>query len=255
MLDRDFLVDLHRGIERARQGHVFHDRNVVQLGDFPDLERDVVDTLGDADRRRHAAVVGQRHGIVGRVGDDHAGLGNRGHHALLGLLHPQLPDPALDVGVAFGLLVLVLDLLQRHLLPLVPLPVLEEIVGDRDRGQHRHHSAHHLQRQIGGDVQDDVGVEPQERLQTKALRPQHGHHDGAERDQLENALDEIRRRLLAEDALESGPGRHLAELRRQRFRRPHQPVLDHVARDRRNHQHQERHADGAEYRRAKQVGE
>jgi hypothetical protein len=62
------------------------------------------------------------------------------------------------------------------------------------------------------------------------------------------------RALLAEDALEAGGGRHLAELGRQRFRRPHQPVLDHVAGDRRNHQHQERHTDGAEHRPAEQIG-
>ena len=41
----------------------------------------------------------------------------------------QLPDAALDVRVAFGLLEFFLDLLQRHLLPLEPLPVLEQIVG------------------------------------------------------------------------------------------------------------------------------
>jgi hypothetical protein len=58
------------------------------------------------------------------------------------------------VGVALGLLELVLDLLQRHPLPLKPLPVLEEVIGDRDRGQHRHHCAHQLQRQVCSDAQD-----------------------------------------------------------------------------------------------------
>ena len=99
------------------------------------------------------------------------------------------------------------------------------------------------------------GIEPQEQLQAKPLRPQHRHHDGAERDQLEDALGEIRRRLLAEDALQAGAGRHLAELRREQFGRPHQPVLDHVARDRGHHQHQERHTDGAEHGTPERIAE
>ena len=184
-----------------------------------------------------------------------AGLGNGGHHALLHALQAQLPDLGLDVGVAFGLLELVLDLLQRHLLPLEPLPVLEEVIGDRDRGQHRHHRAHQLQCQIGGDAEDRRGIEHQERFQAMALGPQHRHHDRAERDQLEHALGEIRHRLLAEDALQPGAGRYLAELRLQRFRRPHQPVLDHVAGDRGDHQHQQRHADRAEHGIAQRVAE
>jgi len=88
-----------------------------------------------------------------------------------------------------------------------------------------------------------------------ALGPQHRHHDGAERDQLEHALGEIRHRLLAEDAFQSGAGRYLAEFRRQRFRRPYQPVLDHVAGDRGEHEHQQRHADGAEHGIAQRVAE
>src|SRR6185312_476530 len=66
VLDRNLLVDLDGGIERARQRHVLYDRDVVLAGDLPDLEGDVIDTLGDADRRRHAAVVLQGDRIVGR---------------------------------------------------------------------------------------------------------------------------------------------------------------------------------------------
>src|SRR6185312_6113122 len=34
MLDRDLLVDIDGGVERARQRHVLHDRNIVLPGDF-----------------------------------------------------------------------------------------------------------------------------------------------------------------------------------------------------------------------------
>src|SRR4051812_23019384 len=104
MFHRDLLIDLDSGVQRPCKRDVLDDRDLVRTGDFPDLEGEIVDALGDADRRRHAALVGQRHRIVGRVGDDHGGLGNRGHHPLLHALLAQLPDLALDVRVAFGLL-------------------------------------------------------------------------------------------------------------------------------------------------------
>jgi len=119
------------------------------------------------------------------------------------------------------------------------LPVLEEIVGDRDHREHRHHGAHQLQRQGGGHAHDRRRVEPQHRLQPMTLGPQDRHHNHAERDHLEKALGEIRHRLLAEDPLGPRPRRDLAEFRLQRLGRPHQPVLHHVARDRRQRQHQE----------------
>src|ERR1700729_1523600 len=49
VLDRDFVVDLHCGMQGAGQGDVLDDGNIVRFRDFPDLERDGVDALGDAD--------------------------------------------------------------------------------------------------------------------------------------------------------------------------------------------------------------
>ena len=85
----------------------------MRFRDFPDLERDAVDALGEADRRRHAALVGQGHRIMRRIGDDDGGFRNRGHHPLLHARMPQLPDPALDVRIAFRLLELFLHFPQR----------------------------------------------------------------------------------------------------------------------------------------------
>src|SRR5665213_2136734 len=148
MFHRDFGIDLHGRVQGPRQRDIFHDRDVVLGGDFPDLARDQIDALGHADRRRHAAFVGKRDRVMGRVGDDHGGLGNRRHHAFLHARMPQLPQAALDVRIALGLLEFLFHLLQRHFLPLVPLPVLEEIVGDRDHGEHRHHGAQQTQGQL-----------------------------------------------------------------------------------------------------------
>src|SRR6266581_1534908 len=57
MFHRDLLVDLDGGMQRPRQRHVLDDGDIVRAGDFPDLERDRIDPLGHADRRRHASLV------------------------------------------------------------------------------------------------------------------------------------------------------------------------------------------------------
>src|SRR5438105_315137 len=83
-------------------------RSTVFGRDLLDLQRDPVGALGHADRRVHAALVLQRHGVVGRVGDDDRGLGDRGHHAPAAALHADLPDLGLDGRVAFRVLELLL---------------------------------------------------------------------------------------------------------------------------------------------------
>jgi hypothetical protein len=69
---------------------------------------------------------------VRRVHQHHVGLGQVGHHPLA--RHLQLPgaDLALDVRVAFGALVLLLDLLLGHLELLVDPPARHAVVGDRE---------------------------------------------------------------------------------------------------------------------------
>ena len=108
----------------------------------------IVEALGEADRRVHAAIVLQRDRVVGRVGDDDRGLRHRRHHALArrgsGANWRIL---ALMCRIAFGLLELLLELAQRHLLPLVPLAVLEQVIGGRDDREHRHHRAEHVERE------------------------------------------------------------------------------------------------------------
>src|ERR1700685_372577 len=57
VLLRNFLVDLHRAVQRAGQWRVFDHRDAVGLGNFADFAGDQIDALGDADRRIHAALV------------------------------------------------------------------------------------------------------------------------------------------------------------------------------------------------------
>src|SRR5262249_10800704 len=60
VLGRHIFVHIHRRIKGAGERGILDDRDVVLLGDLADLERDVVLSLGDADRRIHAALVFQR---------------------------------------------------------------------------------------------------------------------------------------------------------------------------------------------------
>ena len=54
--------------------------------------------------------------------------------------------------------------------------------------------------QAGAGAQHGGRIEPDHRLQAMPLRPQDHRHDRAEHDQLDEPLEEIRGRLLAEDA-------------------------------------------------------
>ena len=129
MLDRDCLVDLDGGMQRAGQRRILDDRDRMLAGDLPDLQGQRFDAFGDADRRLHAALIFQRDGVVGRVGDDDRGLRHRRHHAPAHARLAHLLHLALDGRVAFGLLEFLLQFPQRHFLPLVPLAVLEQIIG------------------------------------------------------------------------------------------------------------------------------
>ena len=81
-------------MQAARKRRVLNHRDIVLFGDFSDLQRQIVDALGDAERRGHARFIFQGHRKVGRVGDHHRGFRHAGHHALAAALHAQLPQLA-----------------------------------------------------------------------------------------------------------------------------------------------------------------
>src|SRR5262245_35254053 len=86
MLGRHLFVDLDSRRQRARKRRVLDDRDVLLGPDLADLERDVVEALGDANWCVHPAIILQSDRIVRRVRDDHGRLRHRGHHALAGTL-------------------------------------------------------------------------------------------------------------------------------------------------------------------------
>ena len=186
-------------------------------------------------------------GVVGRVGDDDRGLGHRSHHALS---HPglaQLADLALHQRIAFGLLELLLHLAERHLLALEPLPVLEQVVGSGDQEHDRNHHGQQFERQRTGQQQRAEDVGGNEALEPMALRPQQRHHDRTDHRELDQPLGEVGERLAGKQPLQSGQRRNFRKLRLQRIGRPNQPMLDHVAGERGEHQDRKRQRDRGQH--------
>ena len=73
-------------------------------GDFFDLLRQEIRPLGRHLRGDHFPVtIGHGHGQMGRVGDDHIGLGDLGHHPPAGHFPLEAAHPRLDQRVPFGL--------------------------------------------------------------------------------------------------------------------------------------------------------
>src|SRR5215203_2078977 len=122
---------------RAAPGErrVFDHRHPVLGSDRPNAQREPVDALRDAERRRHAGLVLQRDRIMGRIGHDDGRLRDRGHHALPEPRQANLAQARLDLGAAFGLLEFLLQLALRHALPVAPGDAL--IKRRRSRGRRR----------------------------------------------------------------------------------------------------------------------
>ena len=108
-----------------------------------------------------------------------------------------------------------LHLAQRHLLPLEPLAVLEQVVGRRDQGEDRHHRAEQLQRQRAGERRDRGRIGRDQAFEPLARRPHQQGQDRADHRELDEALDEIGQRLLGEQPLGAGERRDLRQLRRR----------------------------------------
>ena len=141
---RDAASHIHSCVQRPCQGLVFHDRHAVfprQLLDF--LSHSIL-SLGQHHRSRHAGLILQCHGKVGRVGDDDIRLGHFLHHSGHGHLTLLLTDLSLDLGITFLLLEFFLDLLLAHLQILGILPFLINQVKDG----HHHEQPDNLKDQV-----------------------------------------------------------------------------------------------------------
>ena len=56
MLAGDGLVDIDRGVKGAGQGHILDDWNIVFLRHLADFQGQIVDALGQTDRRAVALI-------------------------------------------------------------------------------------------------------------------------------------------------------------------------------------------------------
>ena len=160
------------------------------------------------------------------------GLGHRRHHALAHPLLAQLADLALDHRVAFGLLELLLHLPHRHLLALVPLPVLEQEVGggDQERGSRP-------PRRASRSASDLVSssVPSRSTCTSPSSLCRCGHSSAVitapSTAILIRPLTKLASACSENSRLMPASGEILLNLRLERLRRPHQAMLDHVAGD------------------------
>ena len=135
VLDRDRLVDLDGGMQRAGERRVLDDRDRMLAGDLAGSSRPARRRPWRRRRGLHAALILQGDRVMGRVGDDHRRLGHAGDHApaLPGLAH--LLHLAPDDRIALALPELLIQFPQRHFLLLASL---DEVVIDLVR-RHFHH--------------------------------------------------------------------------------------------------------------------
>ena len=83
-----------------------------------DLQCDLVRSFGDDDGSSVLLLLVLKcYGIVGRVGNDHVGVWNFGHHPLFGSLHLYLADLGFNKRIPLHIFHLVFNLLLAHLQP------------------------------------------------------------------------------------------------------------------------------------------
>ena len=195
-----------------RRGRQYGD--LVLPAYLADLERDLVHPLGQHLGRRPglALIVLQGHRIVGRVGDDDIGLGHVPHHAARRHLHLQAPDAPLHLGLALGVLVLVLDLLLGHLELAGMIPALEGDIDGDDGQQGAAEDDQHPQKQLEG-IYDAAGEGLQGEVeQVIELARQHPPGKQGDEQDLGDGLDQLHQGLHPEHPLETGEGAELAPL-------------------------------------------
>src|SRR5581483_10287688 len=146
-------------------------------------------------------------------------------------LSHQLPDLAFDLRVAFGVLVLVFQLLHRHLHFFHELLLLEDVVDDGDDGATHQNllddldtdaaDQHDGERHVAHDQLDQVG----QRLRHALV------HDDTDDRQLGDLFGELHERLGREDLLQAVDRVDLRQLGDHRLGREQELDLRHVGDD------------------------
>jgi hypothetical protein len=157
---------------------------------------------------------------VGRVRDDHGRIRHRRHDAFAQPGGAYLPQPRLDLGIAFLLLELVLELAFRHALPAAPADALVDGVAEGQEAVNGEDAEEQLHGERQRRRQEADGLEARHAVEPIALVPQDRDRHRADDGDLEEALDELDDCLTTEQALEAGHRRHAAGLRLERLQRP-----------------------------------
>ncbi len=182
---------------------------------------------------------------MGRVGDNHVGLGHFRHHAALRQLLLHTPDLCLDLGLTFRGLVLVLDFLAGHLQILGVVPDLERYV---DGGNHHQGQAEDQE----GPAQDGPGMGQglghglvgQAVEVGHVVHQQQGTH-AADKQELGQRLDQFHKAAQGKDTLQSLEGIEFVELGRHRLDTEGPATQGHGRQEgRHQHQHHEGHHQG-----------
>ena len=89
-------------------------------------------------------------------------------------------------------------------MPLVPLPILEKVVGSGHDCEHGDDRPQQLERQGQGQCQEARNITTRKRFKSLAFRPHQHRQHAADQDQFDEALAEIGNRLFGKYALETG---------------------------------------------------
>ncbi|MNT32479.1 hypothetical protein D3C72_1683620 [compost metagenome] len=151
---------------------------------------------------------------MGRVGDDHVGLGNGGHHPSLGHFALELANALFDLRPPLLILVLVTHFLLGHFEFLDALPELDRHIHGSDDDQSASHPqgtpTDHLHAVNDRAVQRFVS----DAQQIVDVRRQHQQRHEQHDEKLRQSFEQFGNGLGGEHALEPGAGVHPAELGR-----------------------------------------
>lgn len=220
-------------IQGARQRRRFQCGNAMFGGQFADLGGHQPGALGQHPRGAVLVfLVLQRHGVVGRVGHDHVGLGHLGHHAAAGGLALLLADARLGVRVAFAFLVFLAHVFLGHAQLLQVAPDLPRHVQHHDHQQRGDNegAAHRHQAQGLGQGGRRRHVHQAEHVVVVA--PDDPHRHAAHQHRLGQRLDQLDHRLGGKHALEPGEQAQLGEIRRQWLARDDDASQQHAGQHR-----------------------
>src|SRR5262249_35326021 len=123
-----------------------------------------------------------------RVGDNDGRFWDGGDHATTHAQLPYLLHLPFDGRVTFRLFEFFFELADRHFLPLVPLPILEKVVGGSYDCEHCNDRTQQLECQGQGQWREARQVAARERFESFAFGPHEHCQHTADQGQLDETL-------------------------------------------------------------------